>query len=78
MLIDSTLNHLVRYLYKETSTLEKFEIEDVLENDEESLNAFKRLQSSYMQLPKATFSPKMSSIQAILRYSKRTSVEPSH
>ena len=78
MLVDSTLNHLVRYLYKETSTLERFEIEDILENDEESMNAFKRLQSSYLQLPKATFNPKMSSVQAILRYSKRTSVEPSH
>ncbi len=78
MLVDSTLNHLVSYLYKETSTLETFEIEDVLENDQESMKAFKRLQSGYMQLPKATFSPKMSSVQAILRYSKRTSVEPSH
>lgn len=78
MLVESTLNHLVRFLYKETSTLESFEIEDVLENDCEMREAYQELKSGFFQLPKASFNPKESTIQAILRYSQRTFVEPSH
>ena len=77
MLVDSTLNHLVRYLYKETSTLESLEIAEELDCDFETREAYQELESSFRQLPKVTFSPKLSSIQAILRYSKRTAVEPS-
>ena len=77
MLIDTTLNHLVRYLYKETSTLETLEIAGELECDLETREAFQELEQGFRQLPKVQFNPKESSIQAILRYSKRTFVEPS-
>jgi len=74
MVKDSTLNHLVRFLYRETSALESLDILEALDADFTFQEAHEELEVAYQQLPKVKFNPKESSIQAILRYSKRTTV----
>jgi len=74
MVKDSTLNHLVRFLYRETSALESLDILEALDSSYPMQEAHDELEVAFQQLPKVKFNPKKSSIQAILRYSKRTTV----
>ena len=73
-----TLNHLIKFIYKETSTAENIAISQALKNDWELNESYQELKKSFDQLPKVTFSPSPDSIQNILRYSKETAVEAQH
>ena len=73
-----TLNHLVKFIYKETSTAETIAISHALENDWEFFENYQELKKSFDQLPQVTFNPSPDSIQNILRYSKETAVEAQH
>lgn len=73
-----TLNHLVKFIYKETSAAETIAISSALETDWKLYEEYKELKKSFDQLPKVTFNPSADSIQNILRYSKETAVEAQH
>lgn len=78
MVQNFTLNHLIRYIYKETSASETLAIAQQLDEDYEMQKAYEELISSYQQLPKASFAPSDRTIGNILSYSKQTTVEPQH
>jgi len=73
-----TLNHLVKFIYKETSTAETNAISNALQSDWNLYESHQELKKSFGQLPKVTFSPSQDCIQNILRYSKETAVEAQH
>ncbi len=70
-----TTDQLIRFIYKETSASESFAIKKALNDSTELMRAFQELQAAHQQLPKVTFSPKRSTLQNILRYSKSTAIE---
>jgi hypothetical protein len=70
-----TPNHLVKYLYNETSASEHLAINEALTSDLSLQESYNELLAAYQQLPKVSFSPSESSIQNILKYSNRTALE---
>lgn len=70
-----TPNHLIKYLYKETTASETLALEEAMTEDVELMEEFEGLLQGYQQLPKTNFNPAGSSIQNILRYSQRTALE---
>lgn len=70
-----TSDHLLRYIYRETSTSEALAIEAALSEDDQLWNKYEMLRAAHRQLPKATFRPSSKAIQNILAYSKQTAVE---
>ena len=73
-----TQDHLVKCLYKETSTAEAMAIHQALSVDWMLKEQYDELLASYRQLPKVTFDASPSAIQNILRYSEQTAVETQH
>ena len=73
-----TKNHLLRFIYKETTVAETMAINEALNEDFELLEKYHELMQGYHQLPQVKFNPTKSSIQSILSHSKQTSVEPQH
>lgn len=73
-----TLNHLTRFIYKETSVAESMAIRTALQEDWNLFEEYQALKKANDQLPKVTFNPSPDSIQNILRYSKETAVEAQH
>jgi len=73
-----TLNHLVKFIYKETTIAETIAISNALQSDWELYESYEELKKSFNQLPQVTFSPSQDSIKNILRYSKETAVETQH
>lgn len=69
-----TPNHLLRFLYNETTPTEKLNIQEALRQDAVMSRDFQELLYGYQQLPKVQFRPKAGTIQRILRYSERTAV----
>ncbi|MFK7809481.1 MAG: hypothetical protein AB8F74_16880 [Saprospiraceae bacterium] len=69
-----TPNHLIRYIYRETSVAESLAIEEALSEDYSLYESYEELHKAYAQLPKVTFSPKPSSIRNILSYSAQSGV----
>ncbi len=70
-----TKNQLIRFMYKETSASETFAIKKALNSSSELMEEFQLLQSVHQQLPKVRFTPRRSSVQNILKYSKATAIE---
>ena len=70
-----TPDHLLRYIYKETSAAETLAIDAALNQDDELWAAYESLHDGYRQLPKVKFSPSRKAIQNILAYSERSAVE---
>ena len=68
-----TSDHLLRYIYRETSASETLAI--ALREDDALWNKYEMLHQAYRQLPKATFRPSGKAIQHILAYSKQPAVE---
>ena len=66
---------LVRFLYKETSIVEHFEVQDAIENDPELKNRFSLLHKAFKALPKVRFNASTYSIDKILKYSKNSQLE---
>ncbi len=72
-----TFNFLIKFLYKETSLLRTFEIENQIDEDVAVKREFKRLKSAYNLLPKISFYPSDKTLSTILDYSQKTSLNPS-
>lgn len=70
-----TPNHLVRFIYKETSAAETLAIDHALQHNDALWAEYESLQQGYRHLPKATFSPSKKALKNILAYSERTAVE---
>ncbi len=60
---------MIRYIFKEMDIFDKFEMEFAMEDDSTLLDEYTQLKEGLSALPQATFSPKKSSIDAILAYS---------
>ena len=63
-----TLNFLVKYLYGETPILQKLEIENAIEEDQNIRNEYSKLKRAYDLLPKVSFYPKEETTNKILQY----------
>lgn len=70
-----TPDHLIRYIYKETSAAETLAIDTMLNRDDELWEEYQELHEGYRQLPKVKFSPSPKSIKNILKYSEMTALE---
>jgi hypothetical protein len=64
-----TENQIIKFIYKECDLFEKLEMEFAMEEDSTLMESYESLLMGYKSLPKITFSPKKSSIDAILAYS---------
>lgn len=69
---------LIRYIYRETTAAENHEIAEALREDPLLMEEYQELYQSYLQLPKAKFSPRPSALQNILSYSEQTALNPMH
>jgi hypothetical protein len=69
-----TPNHLIQYLYQETTICDTLAIEETLHEDVTLREEFESLSEAYRQLPKVKFSPSDQAIRNILRYSERTAL----
>lgn len=70
-----TPNSLVKYLYTETSASETLAIQEALREDEALRREYQELRRAYRQLPKVTFHPAKSTLEAIRNYNKQTAFE---
>ncbi|TVQ42770.1 MAG: hypothetical protein EA362_12555 [Saprospirales bacterium] len=70
MVKNFTQNDLVSYLYKEVNPLEYLALTESIENDWDVFQDYKVLRNAKKNLPLVTFSPKPSTIENILRFSK--------
>lgn len=70
-----TPNHLIKYLYKETTASETLAINEALNEDIQLMEEFEGLYAAYKQLPKVTFRPSKSAVHNILKYSQQTALE---
>jgi hypothetical protein len=66
-----TKNQLIQLLYKECDLFDKLEMEFAMEDDSTLMETYEEMQSSFNMLPKVQFSPKKSTIDALMAYSKR-------
>ena len=73
-----TQQHLIQYIYKETSAAETLAIAGALQEDWDLNESYEELLLGYQQLPKAKFNPSPSTLNSILNYSKQTAVEAQH
>ena len=72
---NSTLNHLIRHMYKELSAFETLDLLEALNQDKQLRRAQRQLLEAYRLLPKVTFSPSQKSLNHILSYSEQTAIE---
>ncbi len=70
-----TPNHLVKYLYRETTASETLAINEALNENFGLREEFEGLFQAYQQLPRVTFRPSNGAIQRILGYSQRRTLE---
>ena len=70
MILTSTQDQLVRLAYGELPLLERLETEFALEQDFFLREDYQELRRAKQELPRVTFRPSKSSINAILSYSK--------
>jgi len=71
-----TLNHLIRFIYKETSFFESAAIRDELRKDAGLKKEYNKLMGIHRSLPEINLNPSSLSLNNILEYSKRISLEP--
>ena len=70
-----TPNDLIRFLYNEVSATERLSMDEALCDDLRLREEFAGLQQAYQQMPKVTFRPSSRTIQDILKYSEKTTLE---
>jgi len=70
-----TLNHLIKYIYKETTVAETLEINEALLKDFQLYQQYQELLFAQRQLPKVKFDAKTSTLNSILNYSKQATLE---
>lgn len=73
-----TPNHLLKFLYKETTASESLAIQEAMNDNFELQEQYNEMQAGYRQLPKVKFNPSNSSIQKILGYSQNSAVSAHH
>ena len=66
---------LIKYVYGEHDIADRLELEYVLENNAKVRAQYLDILNSYKNVPKATFSPRKSTMSSILNYSASTSLE---
>ena len=66
---------LIKYVYGETDIADRLELEYALENNAPLRAQYLDILNSYRNVPKVAFSPKKSTLENILNYSKSTSLE---
>ncbi len=69
-----TPEHLIAYLYKETSVSESNEIQDAMLNDCVLQQQYDELKFVQMRLPNVTFKAAPAALQNILKYSEASTV----
>ncbi len=69
-----TQNDLLRFVYKESTTVEKAAIKKALSEDWMLKEAYIEIYEAYKALPKATFSPSTNCLNKILKYSAQSPV----
>ncbi|MCB0548748.1 MAG: hypothetical protein KDD19_14305 [Phaeodactylibacter sp.] len=70
-----TPNDLIQYLYNEVSATERLSMDEALCNDLELREEYEGLRDAYQQLPRVSFRPSSRTVQSILKYSERTTLE---
>ncbi len=70
-----TSDHLIQYLYKETSAADSMAIQEALLSNMALREEYDELFSAYRELPKVTFRPSPSALRNIMRYSERAAME---
>ena len=68
MVQNYTEDSLVRFIYRDTTLFEHFEIQDAIENNPSLKTQFKILYQAFKSLPNILFSPSKSCIDKILDY----------
>lgn len=76
MVANSTLNKLIRFIYRETEALEHLEIENAISEDEDLRNQYLDLYNGYKEFPKVKFFPSKNIIGNILNYNENLSLNP--
>lgn len=66
---------LIKYVYGDTGIADRLELEYALENNASLRAQYLDILNSYRNVPKVAFSPKKSTLDYILNYSKSTSLE---
>ncbi|MBK8624199.1 MAG: hypothetical protein IPN86_01075 [Saprospiraceae bacterium] len=64
-----TENQIIQFIYKECDLFDRLEMEFAMEDDSTILESYSELLEGFNILPKVTFSPKKSTLSAILAYS---------
>jgi len=70
-----TPNHLIKYIYKETTVAETLGISEALQENFSLFQQYQELLFAYRQLPKVKFNAKTSTLNSILDYSQQTTLE---
>ena len=70
-----TQNDLLRFIYKETSIAEYFEIDHALENDHVLRREYEKLKKAYNALPRVQFYPSQKVLNKVLWYSKNVQLQ---
>jgi hypothetical protein len=70
-----TPNSIIAYLYGETNLSESLSIEHAMDADPLLSAEYRELASAKKEFPKVMFNAPSSTLQAILRYSKKTRME---
>lgn len=70
-----TPNHLIKYLYKETSASETLAIKEALMENPVLFEEYQELLNAYQMFPKVKFNASPSAMKNILGYSQRTTLE---
>mgnify|MGYP000046705397 CR=1 FL=1 len=65
-----TNSFLLKYLYGETTLLQKLEIENAIQEDNTVRENYKELKKGYDKFPKVSFYPSAETITAVLNYSE--------
>ncbi|MEY3366923.1 MAG: hypothetical protein RI973_78 [Bacteroidota bacterium] len=73
-----TQTDLLRFIYRETPALESMAIAEALKENPLLREEYEELCEGYLELPKAKFNAKPSTLQRILRYSQETTLNPAH
>jgi hypothetical protein len=73
---DYTFRFLLKYLYGETTILQKLEIENAIQEECSTASTYVELKKGYDKFPKVSFYPSTDTINAVLNYSKKEQLSP--
>lgn len=65
-----TDQQIIKFIYKECDLFEKLEMEFAMEDDSTLLESYHEFKKGFDALPRVTFRPRKSSLEAILAYSR--------